>query len=72
MKERKAATFMKSGKALRRAETRFRMEGTLFMLFSGLSTLKVLSDLKFEAEMKNSTVPVITTKKSSIFQGSLR
>ena len=48
------------------------MLGTVFILFNGLKTLKVLNDFKFGVEGNIDIQLMITIRISKTFQGSLK
>lgn len=70
--KRKIPTFANSGIDFIRAETRVLRLGKAFILFKGLSTLRVLKAFKLTDFKVISIIPVITTKKSITFHPSRR
>jgi hypothetical protein len=60
------------GKAISKVATWRFILGTALIDLSGLNTLKVLSDFRFGTLGISEMSPMMTTKKSRTFQGSLR
>ena len=72
MKIKKANALISEGSDLKIVEISIFMFGIAFIDFNGRIIRNPLTELKFTYPGKNPIIPVITTAKSIIFQGSLK